>query len=70
MQGQNNESDRGGGLAGVGASGAASGNQMVDTEVQVGQRGLGKEGGVMAGKKGVKGGEGEVGAEELPNEMA
>ncbi|CAL8574640.1 hypothetical protein XPA_000595 [Xanthoria parietina] len=70
VQGQNNESDRGGGLAGVGASGAASGNQMVDTEVQVGQRGLGKEGGVMAGKKGVKGGEGEVGAEELPNEMA
>ncbi|KAI4221055.1 MAG: hypothetical protein L6R36_007167 [Xanthoria steineri] len=67
VQGQNVH-DRGGGLAGVGASGAASGNQMVDTEMQGGQRGLEKEGGVMAGKKGVKGS--EVGADELPNERA
>ncbi|KAL8881921.1 MAG: hypothetical protein Q9192_007689 [Flavoplaca navasiana] len=67
VQGQN-VSDRGGGLAGVGASGAASGNQMVDTEMQAGQRGLDKEGGAMAGKKGVKGS--DVGADELPNESA
>ena len=54
----------------MGACGGASGNQMVDPERLVGPRGLGLAGGVMAGKKGVKGGEGEVGAEELPNEMA
>lgn len=45
-------SGRGGGLAGVGASGAASGNQMVDEETQAGQRGLEKEGAILAGKKG------------------
>ncbi|KAL8849540.1 MAG: hypothetical protein Q9221_005474 [Calogaya cf. arnoldii] len=67
VQGQNS-SDRGGGLAGVGASGAASGNQMVDTEMQAGQRGMDKEGGDKAGEKGVKGS--EVGADELPNESA
>ncbi|KAL8770507.1 MAG: hypothetical protein Q9209_003762 [Squamulea sp. 1 TL-2023] len=67
VQGQN-VSDRGGGLAGVGASGAASGNQRVDEEMRAGQRGLEKEGGDKAGKKGVKGS--EVGADELPNESA
>ncbi|KAL8723953.1 MAG: hypothetical protein Q9166_008208 [cf. Caloplaca sp. 2 TL-2023] len=67
VQGENTR-DRGGGLAGVGASGAASGNQMVDEEMQAGQRGLEKEGGALAGKKGVKGS--DVGADELPNESA
>ncbi len=67
VQGQN-VSDRSGGLVGVGASGAASSNQMVDTDLQVNQRGLNKEGGVMAGKKGIKGS--DVAAEDLPNELA
>lgn len=40
-----------GGLAGVGASGAASGNLGADERTQPSQRGLEKEGGAMAGRK-------------------
>ncbi|KAL8645255.1 MAG: hypothetical protein Q9210_006815 [Variospora velana] len=58
---------REGGLVGVGASGAPSGNQMVDEETHPEQRGLEKEGAKVAGKKVKKT---EVGAEELPNELA
>ena len=46
---------RGGGLAGVGASGVASGNQMVDTDTQPKERGLDKEEGQYAGSRGDKG---------------
>ncbi|KAI4255108.1 MAG: hypothetical protein LQ352_002737 [Teloschistes flavicans] len=59
---------QGGGLAGVGASGAASGNQMTDERTQPSQRGLEKEGGDLAGKRG--GDKIEIGADELPNESA
>ncbi|KAL9583163.1 MAG: hypothetical protein Q9212_002868 [Teloschistes hypoglaucus] len=59
---------QGGGLAGVGASGVASGNQMTDERTQPSQRGLEKEGGDLAGKKG--GEKTEIGADELPNESA
>lgn len=64
VQGENTR-DRGGGLAGVGASGAASGNQMVDERVQAGQRGLEKEGGPRGQVKGS-----DEGADELPNASA
>lgn len=67
VQGQTS-SDRGGGLVGVGASGAASGNQMADERTQPTQRGLEKEGGVLAGKRGKA--NTAIGAEELPNESA
>ena len=40
-----------GGLVGVGASGAASGNQMTDPGVDERQRGLDRETGDLAGKK-------------------
>ena len=69
VQGQNSH-DRGGGLAGVGASGAASGNQMTDERTQPSQRGLEKEGGDMAGRKGKEAGNTEIGADEMPNESA
>ncbi|KAL8836934.1 MAG: hypothetical protein Q9170_002734 [Blastenia crenularia] len=62
-----NVSDRGGGLVGVGASGAPSGNQMADERMQPSQRGLEKEEAVIAGKKVDHT---AVGADELPNEMA
>ncbi|KAL8801474.1 MAG: hypothetical protein Q9182_004441 [Xanthomendoza sp. 2 TL-2023] len=64
VQGQTS-SDRGGGLAGVGASGAASGNQMVDEGMQPGQRGLEKEAGPKGQVKGT-----DEGADELPNASA
>lgn len=50
------------------ASGAPSGNMGVDERVQEGQRGLEKEGGDRAGKKGDKGG--EYGAGGMENEVA
>lgn len=73
MQGQTtNETNGGtkkvreGGLTGVGSS--ESGEMKgADEGVQESQRGLEKEEGVMAGKKGEKT---EVGADELPNETA
>ncbi|KAL8700509.1 MAG: hypothetical protein Q9201_005408 [Fulgogasparrea decipioides] len=65
-RGTKNVGGHGGGLAGVGASGAASGNQMADERTQPSQRGLEKEGGDLAGKKGNT----EIGADELPNESA
>jgi len=40
---------------GVGASGQASGNQMVDKNTQPEQRAVEKEEGVQAGKRGDKG---------------
>ena len=46
---------RGGGLAGVGASGVPSGNQMVDTDNQPKERALEKEEGSLAGTRGNKG---------------
>lgn len=57
---------REGGLAGVGSSesGVMGG---ADERVQESQRGLEKEEGAMAGKRGDKT---EVGADELPNETA
>lgn len=58
---------RGGGLAGVGASGVESGNQGVDERMQPSQRGLEKEGAAVAGKKIDQGAEG---ADELPNASA
>ncbi|KAI4176668.1 MAG: hypothetical protein LQ343_000960 [Gyalolechia ehrenbergii] len=72
MQGQSSSElhdrqSRGGGLAGVGASGAASGNQMADERMQPSQRGLEKEGADVAGKKVDQGAEG---ADELPNKSA
>ncbi|KAL8918435.1 MAG: hypothetical protein Q9208_007340 [Pyrenodesmia sp. 3 TL-2023] len=57
---------REGGLAGVGASGAPSGNQMLDERTQPNQRGVEKEGGALAGTKSKT----EIGADELPNESA
>ena len=50
------------------ASGAPSGNMMVDEREQPSQRGLEKEGGDLAGTKGDKGG--EYGAGAVPNESA
>ena len=69
MQGQtsNDTTEREGGLVGVGASGAPSGNQMVDENMQPGQRGVEKEGGVLAGKKVDHS---AFGADERPNESA
>ncbi|KAL9029279.1 MAG: hypothetical protein Q9196_002458 [Gyalolechia fulgens] len=57
----------GGGLAGTGASGVASGTKMADERMQPSQRGLEKEGADVAGKKVDQGAEG---ADELPNESA
>ncbi|KAI4213929.1 MAG: hypothetical protein LQ351_003624 [Letrouitia transgressa] len=67
LAGGNNLGGHGGGLVGVGASGAASGNQAADERTQPSQRGLEKEGGELAGKKGDKA---TLGAEDLPNEEA
>ena len=50
------------------ASGAPSGNMMVDERTQPSQRGLEKEGGDLAGKKGDRGG--DYGAGVMPNESA
>lgn len=58
---------REGGLAGVGSSEAASGNQMVDERTQPEQRGYEKEEGKYAGTRGDKGTEA---AEERLNESA
>ena len=58
----------GSGLAGVGASGVPSGNQMVDERTQPDQRALEKEEGVSAGTRGQPGD--GYGADELPNETA
>ncbi|KAL8747240.1 MAG: hypothetical protein Q9190_000859 [Brigantiaea leucoxantha] len=66
-KGGKNPGGHGGGLVGVGASGAPSGNQMVDERMQESQRGLEREEGVLAGTRGDKG---SVGADELPNEEA
>ena len=54
--GQHTSKKHGGGLAGVGAS-VGSGNQMVDTDTQPKERGIEKEEGVLAGKRGDKGDE-------------
>ncbi|KAL8711197.1 MAG: hypothetical protein Q9220_004342 [cf. Caloplaca sp. 1 TL-2023] len=75
MQGQSSSemrdgSKQSGGLVGVGSSGAASGNQMVDERVQPGQRGLEKEGANVSGTKGKEAGVTDVGADELPNGSA
>ncbi|KAL8898427.1 MAG: hypothetical protein Q9207_006705 [Kuettlingeria erythrocarpa] len=59
---------REGGLAGVGSSEAASSNQMADERTQPTQRGIEREEGVLAGRKPTD--KTEVGAEDLPNEMA
>ncbi|KAL8710365.1 MAG: hypothetical protein Q9225_007301 [Loekoesia sp. 1 TL-2023] len=75
MQGQTRSETKGGkdiggygaGFVGIGASGAASGNQMADERMQPSQRGLEKEGADIAGKKVDHS---AVGAEELPNESA
>ena len=69
IQGQSSSELRDGsnessGLAGVGASGAGSGNQMTDERVDERQRGLERESGHLAGKKFST----DVGADELPNE--
>ena len=70
LQGQTNNEAKGGtkkvregGLVGVGSSEAGP-MKGVDERVQESQRGLEKEEGVLAGKRGDKT---EVGAEELPN---
>ena len=64
IQGQTSGEEKvgGGGLVGL-ASGAESGNQMVDERVDPRQRGLEKEGGALAGKKFST----DEGAEETPN---
>ena len=56
--------NRGGGLAGVGASGASAGNMGVDERLQGGQRGLEKEGGNVSGGKGGTGQEKGTAAED------
>ncbi|MCJ1475492.1 hypothetical protein MMC13_004155 [Lambiella insularis] len=56
----------GSGLVGRGASGAPSGNMMVDERKTPSQRGLERESGYLAGKKSTK----DEGAEELPNVSA
>ena len=62
-----NEPDHeGSGLVGVGASGAASGNQTADERLDPKQRGLERESGDIAGKKFST----DEGADELPNESA
>ena len=71
MQGQTSSELREGfhepsGLASVGASGVASGNQMTDERVDERQRGLERESGDLAGKKFST----DIGADELPNESA
>ena len=48
---------QGGGLAGRGASGVASSNQMVDKDTQPKERALEKEDGQFAGTRGDKGDE-------------
>ena len=53
--GGHNSSKQGGGLAGVGASGVPSGNQMVDTDTQPKERALVTEEGKFAGTRGDKG---------------
>lgn len=53
--GAHTSTKQGGGLAGVGASGVPSSNQMVDKDTQPEQRALDKEEGVYAGTRGDKG---------------
>lgn len=55
---------------GVGASGAASENQMLDERTQPVQRGVEREGAAVAGTKGKEAGNTGIGADELPNESA
>lgn len=64
---RHDKKSHGGGLAGVGASGVPSGNQMVDPATQPSQRAPDKEEGEYAGTRGDKGANA---AEDLPNASA
>ena len=56
-EGAHTSTKQGGGLAGRGASGVASSNQMVDKDTQPKERALEKEEGQFAGTRGNKGDE-------------
>ena len=56
-EGAHTSTKQGGGLAGRGASGVASSNQMVDKDTQPKERALEKEEGQLAGTRGNKGDE-------------
>ena len=66
--GQHKREREGKGLAGVGASGIPSTNQFVDEETQPKERGVEKEGGINAGRKG--GADSQPAAEERHPESA